>query len=95
MVIPDDDLALIDAAAEPNRTAFMLSAAKELAVRRHRERLDEEIARCLAETASEDRALAAEFAGVVGDGLSRAAKSTGLTWGPESEAQQRNRGGGV
>jgi hypothetical protein len=69
MVIPDDDLALIDAVAEPNRSAFMLAAAKEAALRRHRELLDTEIASCLAETADEDRTLAAEFAGVAGDGL--------------------------
>jgi hypothetical protein len=69
MVIPDEDLALIDAVAEPNRSAFMLAAAKEAALRRHRERLDLEIASCLAETADEDTVLAAEFAGVAGDGL--------------------------
>ncbi|HEY5426081.1 MAG TPA: hypothetical protein VIJ77_05970 [Candidatus Tumulicola sp.] len=69
MVVPDDDLALIDAVAEPNRSAFMLAAAKQAALLRHRERLDVEIASCLAETADEDRALAAEFAGVAGDGL--------------------------
>jgi hypothetical protein len=69
MLIPDDDLALIDAVAGPNRSAFMLAAAKEAALRRHRERLDMEITNCLAETADEDRVLAAEFAGVAGDGL--------------------------
>ena len=69
MVVPDDDLALIDAVAKPNRSAFMLAAAKQAALRRHRELLDAEIARCLAETADEDRALAKEFAGVAGDGL--------------------------
>jgi hypothetical protein len=69
MVIPDDDLALIDAVAGSNRSAFMLGAAKEAALRRHRERLDVEIASCLAETADEDRILAAEFAGIAGDGL--------------------------
>lgn len=69
MVIPDEDLAQIDAVASPNRTAFMLQAAKEAAARRQRELLDAEIARCLEETAEDDRLLAIEFAGVVGDGL--------------------------
>jgi len=34
-----------------------------------RDRLDDEIARCLAETAPEDVALAAEFADTAADGL--------------------------
>jgi len=69
MVIPDADLALIDEVAEPNRSAFMLAATKEAALRKHRERLDAEIDRCLDETADEDRRLAADFDGVAGDGL--------------------------
>jgi hypothetical protein len=69
VVIPDDDLALIDAAAGPNRSAFILEAAKEAALRRLRGRLETQIASCLAETSDEDRALSAEFAGVAGDGL--------------------------
>ncbi len=68
MLIPDDDLALIDGVAQTNRTAFMITAAKDT-LRRHRERLDEEIGTCLAQTAAEDRALATEFAEVAGDGL--------------------------
>jgi hypothetical protein len=69
MVIPDEDLAVIDAVASPNRTAFMLEAAKEAAVRRQRELLDAEVARCLEESAEADRLLATEFAGAAGDGL--------------------------
>ena len=69
MVIADEDLAMIDAVAEPNRTAFMVAAAKQAAAKRHTERLDAVVASCLAETALEDIALAEDFAGVAGDGL--------------------------
>jgi uncharacterized protein (DUF1778 family) len=69
MVIPDEDLALIDAAASPNRTAFMLSAAREAARRVLREREDAELARILDESADEDRALLEEFSGLMADGL--------------------------
>jgi hypothetical protein len=69
MVVPDADLAAIDQVATPNRTAFMIAAAREAVSRLHRERLDAEIARCLAETASDDVALADEFAGTSADGL--------------------------
>jgi hypothetical protein len=69
MVVADEDLAMIDAVAEPNRTAFMVAAAKQAAALRHRERLDATVARCLAETALDDFALDEEFAGVAGDGL--------------------------
>ena len=69
MVVPDEDLAAIDAVATPNRSAFMLRAAKEAVVRVRRERLDAEIAACLAETADEDVNLADEFSGTSADGL--------------------------
>ena len=69
MIIPDEELALIDQVASPNRSAFMLAAAREAAARIRRQRLDEEIVRCLDETADEDAVLAAEFAGTAGDGL--------------------------
>lgn len=69
MVVPDEDLAAIDEVATPNRTAFMLKAAKEAAARLRRERLDAEIARCLTESADDDRLLLDEFAGVAADGL--------------------------
>ena len=68
MVVPDSDLALIDEVASPNRTAFMLAAAKEAALRIRRQRDDAEIARILDESAGEDRAQLDEFAGTVGDG---------------------------
>ena len=69
LLIGDDDLAIIDAAATPNRTAFMVAAAKEVARRVQRARDDDEVARICAETADEDRALAAEFECTLADGL--------------------------
>ena len=69
MLIPDEDLALIDAVAVPNRTAFMIKAAKEAALRVQREREDQEIARICTENAERDRALAEEFAAADADGL--------------------------
>ena len=69
LVVPDEDLALIDAVAEPNRTAFMIKAAKEAALRVQREREDREIARICEESAERDRFLADEFSGTIADGL--------------------------
>ena len=69
MLIADDDLALIDAAATPNRTAFMVAAAKEVALRVQRAKEDAEILRILAESADDDRALLDEFAATTADGL--------------------------
>ena len=69
MLISDDDLALIDAAASPNRTAFMVAAAKEAAERIRRAREDDEIATICAATADRDRDLAAELSGTLADGL--------------------------
>jgi len=69
MLIPDDDLALIDSVASPNRTAFMVSAAREAAKRLARRREDEELVRILDERAGEDRALLAEFDGTMADGV--------------------------
>jgi hypothetical protein len=69
MVVPDEDLRAIDEVAAPNRTAFILNAAREAVARLHRAKLDAEIARCLAETAHDDVELLAEFAGVAADGL--------------------------
>jgi fructose-specific component phosphotransferase system IIB-like protein len=69
MLIPDADLAVIDEVASPNRTAFMLAAAKEAALRIQRARADAEVARILNESADEDRALLEEFAGTTADGL--------------------------
>ncbi|HEY0380640.1 MAG TPA: hypothetical protein VGC72_00330 [Candidatus Elarobacter sp.] len=69
MVVPDAVLTAIDEVASPNRTAFMIAAAQEALSKLHRQRLDAEIARCLAETAADDLALADEFAGTAADGL--------------------------
>ena len=69
MLIDDADLAIIDAAAEPNRTAFMVAAAKEVAARVQRARDDAEVARMCAEQAEDDGRLAAEFAATLADGL--------------------------
>lgn len=69
MVVPDADLALIDEVAAPNRTAFMLAAAREAAVRIRRQRDDAEIARILDASAENDRAILAEFAATTADGL--------------------------
>ena len=68
LLVPDADLAFIDEVAAPNRTAFMLAASREAALRVHRERDDAEIARILDENVPEDRALLDEFAGTVADG---------------------------
>ncbi|MBC5811083.1 MAG: hypothetical protein GIW95_09595 [Candidatus Eremiobacteraeota bacterium] len=69
MLVPEADLALIDAVAEPNRTAFMLAAAKAAALRVQRKREDIEIARILDEQVDQDRELMAEFACTSADGL--------------------------
>ena len=69
MIIPDADLIAIDEVASPNRTAFMLEATRQAVARIKRERLEIEIALCLAETAGDDPVLLEEFAGVAADGL--------------------------
>jgi hypothetical protein len=69
MLISDEDLAIIDAAAVPNRTAFMVAAAKEVSVRVRRAREDAEIEAIMRENAGHDAALAAEFQGTLSDGL--------------------------
>jgi hypothetical protein len=69
MVVPDEDLLAIDEVATPNRTAFILTAARDAVARLRRERLDVEITLCLAETAEDDKALLSEFAGVAADGI--------------------------
>ena len=68
MIVPDADLALIDEVATPNRTAFMVAAAREAALRIRRRRDDAELARILDESAADDRALLDEFDGTAGDG---------------------------
>ncbi len=69
MLVSDEDLAIIDAAASPNRTAFMVAAAKELATRLQRVRDDAEIEAIMRENAESDAALAEEFASTLEDGL--------------------------
>lgn len=69
LVIPDVELAAIDAVAPSNRTAFMLAAVREAVQRINREREDRDLARILDESAEEDAQLLAEFSGTVADGL--------------------------
>jgi hypothetical protein len=69
LLVGDEDLAIIDAASRPNRTAFMVAAAKEVALRVQRARDDDEVARICRENADEDRKLAAEFDCTLSDGL--------------------------
>lgn len=69
LVVPDEELAAIDEVAAPNRTAFMLAAAREAVARVRRQRVENEIARCLQETAADDAALLSDFDGVTADGL--------------------------
>ena len=51
------------------RISMVVAAAKNIVLRLHRQRLDAEVARCLAQTASDDIALADEFAGTTADGV--------------------------
>lgn len=69
MLLSDEDLEIIDAAASPNRTAFMVAAAKEVALRLRRAREDAEIEAIMRENADDDVALAKEFEPTLGDGL--------------------------
>jgi hypothetical protein len=69
MLLSDEDLAIIDAAAAPNRTVFMVAAAREAAMRIRRARADDEIESIMRENAENDAALAAEFDSTLEDGL--------------------------
>ena len=69
MVIPDDLLAKIDAEANGNRTAFMVSAAIEVAKRSHRERIDREIATDVTENADADAQVYSDWECTLADGL--------------------------
>ncbi|MFN2450300.1 MAG: hypothetical protein ABR508_11035 [Candidatus Baltobacteraceae bacterium] len=71
MLIPDEFLDIIDSVAE-NRTAFMVDAALVAARRRKREILDAEVEAACREMTQRDRALATEWEGTLGDGLSDA-----------------------
>jgi uncharacterized protein (DUF1778 family) len=68
LLVSDEDLAIIDAAAKPNRSAFMVAAAREVAARIHRARIDAEVAAAVAESAEEDREITAEFDCTLNDG---------------------------
>lgn len=69
MVVPDDQLAQIDAEAHGNRTAFMVSAAIEVAKRTRRERIDREIAADVADHTGVDARAYADWEGTLADGL--------------------------
>jgi hypothetical protein len=69
LIVPEDDLALIDEVAAPNRTAFMVAASREAALRARRERDDRELAAILDASADADRELLAEFDGTAADGI--------------------------
>lgn len=69
LLVSDEDLAIIDAAASPNRSAFMVGAAKEVAARIHRARIDAEVAAAVAESAEDDLRLAREWECTLMDGL--------------------------
>jgi hypothetical protein len=69
MLIPDEQLAVIDAQADGNRTAFMIAAAVEQAKRLKRQRMDAEIAASVRASDDDDFTVYAEWEGVVGDGL--------------------------
>lgn len=69
LIVPVEDLALIDEVATPNRTAFMVAASREAALRVRREREDRELAEILDARADDDRDLLVEFEGTTADGL--------------------------
>jgi len=69
MVVPDSQLAKIDAEANGNRTAFMVSAAIEIAKRTRRERIDREIAADVAENEDVDAQVYADWECTLADGL--------------------------
>jgi len=59
--LSDEDLSIIDAAAVPNRTAFIVAAATDAAMRVRRAREDAEIEAIMRENAEHDAVLASEF----------------------------------
>ena len=69
MVVPDSQLAQIDAEANGNRTAFMVSAAIEAAKRTRRERIDREIAADIAAHTDLDARVYTDWEGAIADGL--------------------------
>jgi hypothetical protein len=66
--LSDEDFAIIDAAATPNRAAFMVAAAREAAMRIRRARQDAEIEAIMRENADHDAFLASEFDSAPEDG---------------------------
>jgi hypothetical protein len=69
LLVSEEDLRIIDSASKPNRTAFMIAAAKEVARRIARAREDAEIEAAMRESADEDVQMAEEFACTLSDGL--------------------------
>lgn len=69
MLVPDEQLAEIDAQAGGNRTAFMVAAAVERARRLKRERTDREIMAAIAADDELDFAVYREWEGTLADGL--------------------------
>lgn len=68
MLLSDEDLAIIDAVASPNRTAFMVAAAKEVAMRVRRAREDALVEADMRANVESDRALTTEFDATLRDG---------------------------
>jgi hypothetical protein len=67
-MLSDDDLAMIDAVAAPNRTAFIVAAAKQTAMRVRRSCADAEIEAIMRENACSDAILTSEFDCTLEDG---------------------------
>jgi hypothetical protein len=68
LFISDEDLAIIDAEAGPNRSTFVVASAREAAMRVRRARIDDEIESIMREHADHDVSLAREFACKLADG---------------------------
>ncbi len=69
MAVPDDLLAKIDAEANGNRIAFMVSAAIEVAKRTRRERIDREIAADTVDHEEADAHVYSDWECTLADGL--------------------------
>jgi homoserine kinase len=69
MLIPDEQLAVIDAQAGGNRTAFMIAAALERAKRLRRQRMDDEIAASVRASDADDSVVYDQWEATIGDGL--------------------------
>jgi len=71
VVIPEDDLRLIDSVAS-NRSASLVAAGRHEALRIMREREDAEVARACTLLATESLEIVAAFASTMTDGLTQA-----------------------